>query len=124
MTRVLVLCIAIAGLSACNAVRNTAGAIGVGSSTPFRTVLDKDGVRYRAQVKAGEDDRRDMAISVSPFATDPEAALSTASFAANRYCILVYGGSDKTWTVGPDAPVDQLAIDDDTATLLGRCTQR
>lgn len=124
MMKPLALCLLSVGLTGCNAVSNTAGALGLGNATPFRTTLERDGVRYRARVAADPEDKREMSIFVTPVATNPEAAVSTASFAANRYCILVYGGSDKVWTLGPDTPVEQLPIEDDTATLRGRCTQR
>lgn len=111
-------------LASCGVVRNTAGAIGVGGSATNRTDVEEDGVRFRARTTAEREDKRDFAATASPFAINPEGAVRAARYQATRYCILTYGGSDTEWVVGPDTPLDQLTIVDDTVTLEGRCTQK
>lgn len=124
MMRVLILVAIMFGLSSCGLVRNTAGALGVGSSAVNRTTVEADGVRFRARTTVTSDDRRDFDATAEPFAANPEGAVEAARYQATRYCLLTFGGSDTAWTVGPDTPPEELSVEDDTVTLSGRCTQR
>ena len=111
-------------VASCGVVRNTAGAIGVGGASANRTSVEQDGVRFRARTTADREDRRNFAATATPFALNPEGSVNAARYQATRYCILTYGGSDTEWFIGPDTPLDQLSIVDDTVTLEGRCTQK
>lgn len=124
MGRAILIALLLVGLSGCALTRNAAGSLGLGKSAANRTVVEADGVEYRARVNTDAEDKRDMSITVTPAAGNPEAAVSAGVYQATRYCILTYGGSDKEWTVGPDTPIESLPITDDTLTLQGRCTQR
>lgn len=110
--------------ASCGAVRNTAGALGFGQAAANRTQLEDNGIRYRARTSAERDDKRSFTATASPVAPDPEGAVDAAVYQATRYCILTYGGSDTEWITGPDTPVEELPIEDNTVSLTGRCTQK
>jgi len=86
--------------------------------------VEFEGQRFRANLSSPGEDRREMVITVTPVAVNPEAAQEAGRFEATKYCLNRYGGSDTEWTVGPDLPVERLVVVDDTITLQGRCTQR
>ncbi len=122
--RIVVLLALILGLASCGLARNVGGRLGFGSGSATRAAVESEGIRFRARASANREDRRSFVVSASPFAANPEASVAAARYQATRYCLLTYGGSDAEWTIGPDTPVDQLPVTDDTVTLQGRCTQR
>jgi hypothetical protein len=124
MTRFLILGLVALSLAGCSRIQNGIGSLGFGGAKANRSQVEVQGVRFHARASADKADKRDIAITVSPFAVDPEAALEAGRYQATRYCLLTYGGSDTVWTVGPDSPRESLPIDGDTVTLQGRCTQR
>ena len=124
MTRLLILGLVALSVAGCSRLQGAAGALGVGSGNAKRAQVESDGVRYRARADAESEDKREFAITVSPVAINPEGAIEAGRYAATRYCLLTFGGSDKDWTSGPDKPIEELAVSDDTLTMLGRCTQR
>jgi len=124
MTRLILLCALALSLTACSKLQGAAGAVGVGSGSAKRAHLEIDGVRYKAKAKADSDDKREFAVTVTPFGGNPEAALKAGRYEATRYCLLTYGGSEKEWILGPDTPLSQLPISDNSVTITGRCTQR
>lgn len=124
MLRNLVLLSVILALTGCSVIRGGAARLGIGSGAAKRAQVEVDGTRFRARANADSADRRMFAITVTPVAVNPEAALGAARYEATRYCLLTFGGSDTEWTVGPDLPIAELPVADDTLTLQGRCTQR
>lgn len=122
--RIFVIVALMLSLASCGLVRNTAGRLGIGSGSARKANVEVDGTRYRARAIASKADRRDITVTVTPVATNPEAALDAARYQATRYCLLTYGGSDTVWTVGPDQSLAQLPVVNDSVTLQGRCTQR
>ena len=124
MTRLLILGLVLLSVAGCSRIQGAAGALGVGNANANRAQVEREGVRYRARAHAESEDKRDFAITVTPVAVNPEGAIEVGRYAATRYCLLTFGGSDKDWTSGPDKPIEELAVSDDTVTLLGRCTQR
>lgn len=124
MIRLSLMCALALSLTACSKLQGAAGAVGVGSGSANRSHLEIDGVRYKAKTKADSADKRDFAVTATPLGANPDAAIEAAEYQATRYCLLTYGGSDKDWVQGPDTPLSQLPISDNSVTLSGRCTQR
>ena len=122
--RIFILLVLITGIAGCSVLRSGAGRLGIGSGSARKANVEVDGTRYRARAIASKADRRDITVTVTPVATNPEAALDAARYQATRYCLLTYGGSDTVWTVGPDQSLAQLPVVNDSVTLQGRCTQR
>ena len=83
-----------------------------------------EGIVFKARLSAEREDKRAFVITVSPASANPGAALEAGRYESVKYCLLSFGASAADWTVGPDTPVDQLRIVDDTITLSGRCTER
>ena len=124
MLRIVLILGLTSALASCGVARNTAGVFGIGKGAKNRTSVEAGGVRFTARSEADKDDNRNFSATASPFAVNPEGAVKAARYQSTRYCILTFGGSDTEWTVGPDTPVDQFVIVDDTVTLQGRCTQK
>jgi hypothetical protein len=124
MMRVVLLLALVLATASCGAVRNTAGALGVGSSAAGRTTLETNGVRYRARTTADREDRRSFTSSAGPTSPSLEGAVEAAVYQATRYCLLTFGGSDTEWITGPDTAPENLPLDGDLVTLTGRCTQK
>lgn len=115
MARLLILLALITATAACDRIQNL---------RPGSSRAEFDGVRFRAKLSTPTDDKRDILITVTPVAVNPEAALEAGRYEATKYCLNRYGGSDTAWTVGPDQPVEDLQVTDDTITLRGRCAER
>lgn len=124
MARLMIFVLMAISLTACGKVRDGLGGLGLGSGSPNRAQMIVDGVKYKAKAHTERSDRRAFTITITPAAGNPGAAQEAGRYEATRYCLLTYGGSDAEWTVGPDTPVDQLRVVDNTLTLQGRCTQR
>lgn len=122
--RIFILSVLILGLASCGVARNVGGRLGIGAGSARKAQVETDGIRFRARAIPTKADRREFAVTVTPVAVRPEAALEAARYQANRYCLLTYGGSDTVWNVGPDQSIDQLPVTGDSVTLSGRCTQR
>lgn len=123
MTRLVVLLLMIVSVSACSRISGTFDRIGIGRGAG-KAQTEVDGVRYKARLNTDSEDRRSMTITVTPVATNPGAALEAGRYEATKYCLKNYGGSVTTWTYGPDTPVEDLVVTDDTITLTGRCSKR
>ena len=124
MLRNLVLLSFILVFTGCSVIRGGAGRLGIGSGATKRAQVEVDGTRFRARANADGADRRLLSITVTPVAINPEAAREAGRYEATKYCLLTYGGSDTEWIVGPDLPIEELPVADDTLTLQGRCIQR
>ncbi|MFT6674647.1 MAG: hypothetical protein ACJAVM_000830 [Sulfitobacter sp.] len=85
--------------------------------TPF------EGFYFRTKV--GKVDKRlDLfTVTVRDASQSAEGALQAGTHAGISHCVRYYGSSDIDWTVGPDAPADQLRIIDDRLVLSGACPQ-
>ncbi len=121
--RIFVLLVLILGLASCSVARNVGGRFGIGSGSAKRAEVEAGGVRFKARASPSSEDKRDITVTVTPYAVNPQASLEAARYQATRYCLLTYGGSDTEWVVSPDTPPDQLPVIEDTVTLQGRCTQ-
>lgn len=124
MTRLVILGIVVLSMAACGRVSSGLGRIGLGSGAVERTSVEVEGQRFKARANPDREDPRNFSVTVTPVAVNPEGAMDSARYQATRYCLLTYGGSDTDWVLGPDTPLTELSIADDTATLSGRCTQR
>lgn len=124
MTRIAVLLVLIASLGACGSVSNGLSRLNPFSGGKARNQqLEIDGVRFRARARGDSADKRDITITVRPVAVNPVGAVEAGVYEATKYCLLTYGGSDTEWTIGPDTPLSQIPLEDDTFTMRGRCTQ-
>ena len=123
LARMLCLALAVATVSSCGLFRGSKETVEVRNEGVEPGTVEVRRVRVRASLDKGND-KRDFTVSVSPFASASEQALEAAYYKAASYCLKTYGGSDIAWTVGPDQPVDELPVMDDTVTLEGRCAQR
>ena len=124
MMRIVILCLLAFSLTACARLQGGLGRIGLGKGSASRAQVEIEGTRFRARASADRADRREVTITVSPVAVDPEGAKEAGRYQATRYCLLTFGGSDTEWTIGPDQPIEELPVEGDTLTLQGRCTQR
>ncbi len=121
--RVLCLALAVAGVSSCGMFRGGKETVEISGDDGDPASEEVRRVRVQASLDRGQD-RRDFAVTVSPFAAIAEQALESGRYKATVYCLKAYGGSDIAWTIGPDQPVEELSVQGDSVTLQGRCTQR
>lgn len=121
---VCVLSLALA-LSSCGVARDVVGVVGIGSASPRgANRIEINGTMFRSKLDIGGPEKRDLTITVRPVQVDPSAALEAGRYRATVYCLRQFGSSATEWSAGPDIPVDQLRIVDDSITLTGRCTAR
>ncbi|MDF0599228.1 hypothetical protein P1J78_00655 [Psychromarinibacter sp. C21-152] len=112
-------------LAGCGVARNVAGAVGFGTTSargPNRVEIND--ITFRSRLEISGEDKRELTITVRPVRVDPEAAQEAGRYRATVYCLRRFGSSAAEWDVGPDLPVDQLRIVDDSITLRGRCEAR
>ena len=124
MRNFIVLGLVVVALGGCSRIQGGLGALGLGQGAAKRAQVEVQGTRFKARANADSVDRRQIMVTVTPFAIDPDGAREAGRYQAARYCLLTYGGSDTEWALGPDRPVEELAVVDDTLTLQGRCSQR
>lgn len=114
-----------AALAGCGVARDLGSAIGVGaSSARGPNQIQINGTVFRSKLRIDGPEKRDLTITVRPVRVDPGAAQEAGRYRATVYCLRKFGSSATDWTVGPDIPVDQLQIADDTITLQGSCSAR
>jgi hypothetical protein len=82
-----------------------------------------DGKYFRTKVAKVDKQRDVFTVTVKDVSQSFEGARAAALHGANGYCVSTYGSSDIDWVVGPDTPVDQLRIVDNTLTYQGTCPQ-
>ncbi|WGH77653.1 hypothetical protein [Jannaschia ovalis] len=118
--------IAMLGLAGCG----TLGSLSSGDSGPFRGGFrgasnEVDGVRFRTRVSATSEDARSFATATRSAGRSLSGALEAGRVRAVEYCITRFGGSDIDWALGPDRPVEEVALDESGALVLtGRCITR
>ena len=113
---------ALLATTACSRIGNAVGRLSGAASGQSRVELE--GTRFRARLERNRDDTRQVVISVTPVAVNPEGAQEAGRLEATKYCLKTFGSSDTAWEIGPDLPVEELEIVDDRIVLVGRCTQR
>ncbi len=123
VTRVVCLVMVVLGVSSCGLFRGGKETVEIRNDSGPATSAEVRRVRVRASLSKGED-RRDFTVNVTPFQAIQEQALESGRYKATVYCLITYGGSDITWILGPDRPVEEMSVQNDTVTLTGRCTQR
>lgn len=80
-----------------------------------------DGQFYNAKLRKVERQLDTFVVTVRPVSKSLQGAREAGLYEATVYCINAFGSSDIIWTVGPEAPEENLGIDKDTLTLQGRC---
>ncbi|UWR24139.1 hypothetical protein K3756_06935 [Sulfitobacter sp. S190] len=80
-----------------------------------------DGVPFAPKVRKVDRALDEITISVKGASRSIEGAQQAAVFGAVDYCVNLYGSSDIEWQIGPDTPVDQLNLQNDTLVFRGRC---
>jgi len=82
-----------------------------------------DGAYFRA--KASPVDKKvtlaDFTTTVWGVSKSLDGARKAGGYEGTKYCIAQYGTSRINWSVGPDTPVENLRIIDDTLSFAGRC---
>ncbi len=122
MKRIVIFALVVLTLASCGRVKNTFGLGGAGAKGPRNVeVNDK---RFRTSISSGKEDRRAFIVTVTPVAIDPPAAREAGRYKATVYCLNTYGGSDTDWQTDPGLPIQDLPVEGDVLTLLGRCTQK
>ena len=80
-----------------------------------------DGQRFRSNVERNRDDIAALIVTVRPVSRSLNGALEAGRYEATKHCIRYFGNSRVEWEVGPDSELQDLIIDDDRLTLIGRC---
>lgn len=125
VARGLALTALVAALAGCGVARNVGGAVGLGSaSARGPNSVEINDITFRSKLDISGEEKRDLTITVRPVRIDPQGALEAGRYRATVYCLRKFGSSATDWTVGPDMPVDQLRIVDDSITLQGSCSAR
>lgn len=85
------------------------------------TRLAFQGVYFKTKASKVDDNRQRFTVSVKNMSLAPQGAIEAGEFEATRYCITNYGTSRIIWSAGPDRPLQQLPVVNDTLTLAGEC---
>lgn len=123
-TPIALLLLAATALAGCSTARNIAGAVTPAASAKGPNSVTINDTRFRSRLQIDGPEKRELTITVSPVAQDPEAAQEAGRYRATYYCLRRFGSSETDWLVGPDVPVEELAISGDSITLEGRCAAR
>ncbi|WP_298429481.1 hypothetical protein [uncultured Jannaschia sp.] len=123
--RTLTLIAALVGLAGCG----TFDSLASGASGPFSgggglrgSATEVGGVRFRTRVSG---DGRAFTTATRGADRSVAGALEAGRVKGVEYCIKRYGGSDITWTIGPDRPVEEVVLGDGGALILqGTCVTR
>lgn len=94
-----------------------AGCINREDKIPF------DGQYFRSKVSKVDKQFDVFTVSVKPVSASLEGAREAGRYEATSYCVNTFGSSDIIWTAGPDAPEEDLTIENDQLVLQGRCPQ-
>lgn len=99
---------AVVGLAACNANDDSRVAF--------------DGFYFKAKSKRISDDRARFVVTVPKVSNSLDGARAAAEYEGTVYCLSNFFGTSRVkWDVGPETPVEQLVISDDTLTYQGEC---
>ncbi len=93
------------------------------SCGPGRDAIAFDGEYFRTNVSKVDGAREVFTVRIRDISRSPEGALEAGRHAGNAYCIENFGSSDIDWTVGPDTPLEEVPVSDDTIVLQGVCPQ-
>ena len=82
-----------------------------------------DGYRYKAKAAAIDKkvSRADFTATIFAVSQSLAGAREAGRYEGTKYCIKEYGSSKIEWAVGPDTPVENYQIVDDTLTFSGVC---
>lgn len=76
---------------------------------------------YKSKLRKVDRQLDQFVVTVKPVSKSLVGAREAGRYEAVVHCVNLFGSSDIIWTAGPDAPADQLNIEDDTLTLSGQC---
>ncbi|CTQ49635.1 hypothetical protein [Jannaschia donghaensis] len=111
----------------------TLGSLSSGASSPFSggggglrgSQSEIDGIRFRTRVSSVTADDRGFTTLTRGAGRDLAAAAEAGRVEAVEYCIRRFGGSEITWTLGPDRPAGETPLDQAGALILaGTCISR
>lgn len=80
-----------------------------------------DGHYFRTKVAKVDKQRHVFTVRIRDVAQSLDGARMAGHHEGVAYCVENYGSSDIAWDVGPDTPVDQLQIVDNTLVFQGVC---
>ncbi|MCB1343583.1 MAG: hypothetical protein KDK24_21455 [Pseudooceanicola sp.] len=91
-----------------------------GTAKSKRTLFD--GFYFKSKVKRLDDDYSRFIVSIQNASQSVDAAIQAGEYFGTRYCLETGLGTSRIkWRVGPETPVEQLVIVDDTLTFEGEC---
>lgn len=117
-------------LSGCGVVRGVA----IGLTSPFSGAggsglrgaqTEIAGLRFRTRIATTTEDGRGFSATTSGARRSVEGALEAGRTQGGAYCLRRFGTSTIVWTLGPDRPVEQVAMEGrDRVALTGTCVAR
>lgn len=83
-----------------------------------------DGQYFRTKVKKVDKQLDVFTVNIRDVSRSLDGAREAGRYAGTVHCVDNFGTSEIEWTVGPETPVEQLRVVDDTLVFSGICPQR
>ncbi|WP_371157738.1 hypothetical protein [Jannaschia sp. 2305UL9-9] len=83
------------------------------------------GIRFRSRLSVTSEDDRSFAVSTAGAGRGISGAIEAGRVEAVRYCLNRFGGSEISWTYGPEQDAETIRLDDRGALVMtGQCIAR
>lgn len=79
---------------------------------------------YQAKLTKGEEDAREIAVSVKATTASVAQVRESVRFQATRYCLETFGGADTLWSRDSATGDWAFTRDEDEMVFRGRCVAR
>ena len=87
--------------------------------------VEVGGLRFRSRIVATTADQRGFVVTTRGAGRDVPSALEAGRLRAVRHCLTRFGESDIVWTLSPDRPLAEVALNDDgSLAIAGVCVAR
>ena len=84
-----------------------------------------EGVRFRSRLAVTTADRRGFVVATRGAGRDVRLALEAGRLRAVEHCLTGFGESDMVWSLSPNRPAEEVALNDDgSVTVAGICVAR
>lgn len=93
----------------------------VAGCTDSKNRIAFDGQFFRVKVAKVDKQRHVFTVRIRDVDRSLDGAREAGRHAGVSYCVENFGSSEITWSIGPDTPVEQLRIEDNTLTFQGVC---
>lgn len=80
-----------------------------------------DGHYFRTKVKKVDRQFDVFTVSIRDVSRSLEGARAAGEYAGIEHCVRYFGSSDIEWEVGPETPLENLIIDNNTMIFRGKC---